>query len=82
MVGNKVKFDLKYSSYSYIVELNRESEGQLFSGNAVRQGDNHSVMCRALLEFTEGSIEIHGIEWLEDGVNFRWSTYVEEADYA
>lgn len=82
VAGNKVKFDLTYGFNHYIVELNKASEGQLYSGSAIRQFDNHKIKCRALLEYEEGHIEIHGLEWLEDGKNYRWSAYVEEADYA
>jgi len=82
VVGNRVKFDLLFGSNHYFVELNRVNEGAVYSGHAVRQFDNHNIKCRALLEFNEDQIEIHGIEWLEDGKDFRWSAYVEEANDA
>ncbi|EOW6671732.1 hypothetical protein NMY27_11175 [Cronobacter dublinensis subsp. beijingensis] len=76
-----IKFDLKYGYNRYIVELSKEAGGAIFSGVAIRQGDNHRIECRACVEFFEGCVEIHGIGWLEDGIQYRWCAYVEEASY-
>lgn len=76
-----IKFDLEYGDNHYIVELSKETIGHLYSGVAIRQGDNHKVKCRAFIDFAEGSVEIHGIGWREDGIQHLWSAYVEEADY-
>ncbi|EOI3468997.1 hypothetical protein ACN5L5_000386 [Cronobacter turicensis] len=81
VAGSIIKFDLRYAYNRYIVELSKETEENLFSGVAIRQGDNHQVECRAFIEFSEGSVEIHGLGWLEDNIQYRWSAYVEEADY-
>lgn len=81
VVGNVIKFDLKYYNENYIVELSSENGGNLFKGHAIRQSDNHQITCRAFIEFSEGCVEIHGLGWQEDNFDFRWYAYVEEADY-
>jgi len=81
VAGSIIKFDLKYGYNRYIVELSMEAGEHLFNGIAIRQGDNYKIKCRAFIEFSEGSVEIHGIGWQEDDIQYRWSAYVEEMDY-
>ena len=78
VAGDKVKFDLKYGDYSYIVELNKTTAEWLCEGKARRREDGQVIDCTALLVFDEGSVEIYGLRWFETGANYMWSAYAEE----